>query len=101
MLKVRIFSTFQGGIKEGRSTPTFVMYTSIPSLAITAASNILASIPPVVSCAATDISTALHSRYLTLIYSYNKVLGAIQSGHQFHESLALTAAPSLGTFGIK
>jgi len=53
--------------KWKQSILTLVIYTSIPSLAITAASSILVSIPPVVSCAATDISTASHeNRYLTL-----------------------------------
>lgn len=57
---------FQNGKMEA-SIRTLVIYTSIPSLAITAASSILVSIPPVVSCAATDISTAVHgNRYLTL-----------------------------------
>jgi hypothetical protein len=50
---------FQNGEKMEASIRTLVIYTSIPCLAIAAASSILVSIPPVVSCVATDISTAV------------------------------------------
>lgn len=89
-------------MRGGKSYQTFVIYTSTPSLAIAAASNILVSIPPVVSCAATDISTAMHIRLFLLgLHKLQHTVYLYYAGQKNSASLSwISLAPGLKDYSF-